>query len=139
MEQNPELREIPANTFPFNNVLQTAVQSEMLTSKEASVMSKKTATVSVRVMPFTKKEAEAILEKLGMPLSVVVDALYRQIILQGDIPFEMRNFDYGIKDEGDMSKEEFDSMMKEGFDQIEKGEVVDAKEFFEELREVCKS
>ncbi len=101
-------------------------------------MSKKTATVSVRVMPFMKKEAEAILAKLGVPLSVVVDALYRQVILQGDIPFEMRSFDYGIKDEGDMSEEGFDAMMKEGFDQIERDEVVDAKEFFKELREVCK-
>ena len=138
MEQNPELREVSTNTFPFNNVLQTAVQSEMLTPKEASIMSKKTATVSVRVMPFMKKEAEAILAKLGIPLSVVVDALYRQVILQGDIPFEMRSFDYGIKDEGDMSEEGFDVMMKEGFDQIERDEVVDAKEFFKELREVCK-
>lgn len=139
MEQNPELREIQPAPFPLNNVLQTAVQSEMLTSKEVSIMSKKTATVSVRVMSFLKKEAEEILDKLGVPVSVLINALYRQIILQGDIPSDIENFDYGFKDLEDMTKEEFDAMLQEGFDQVQRGEVIDAKEFFEELEEVFKS
>ena len=111
----------------------------MLTSKEVSIMSKKTATVSVRVMSFLKKEAEEILDKLGVPVSVLINALYRQIILQGDIPSDIENFDYGFKDLEDMTKEEFDAMLQEGFDQVQRGEVIDAKEFFEELEEVFKS
>ena len=139
MEQNPELRETQPTPFPLNNVLQTAVQSEMLIPNEVSIMSKKTATVSVRVMSFLKKEAEEILDKLGVPVSVLIDALYRQIILQGDIPADIQNFDYGFKDLEDMTKEEFDAMLQEGFDQIERGEGIDAKEFFDELEEVFNS
>ncbi len=138
MEQNPELREIPANTFPFNNVLQTAVQSEMLTSKEASVMSKKTATVSVRMIPFIKKEAEDILEKLGVPMSIVVDALYRQIIMRGGIPEEMRKLDYCLKDTEDMTEGEFNAMMQEGYDEMLRGEGIDLEEAFEDLEEMFK-
>ncbi len=138
MEPNPEIREVQTNIFPFNNVLQTAVQSEMLTSKEASIMSKKTATISARIIPFIKKEAEDTLEKLGVPMSVVVDALYRQIIMRGGIPEEMRNFDYGLKSVEDMSEAEFNAMMQKGYDEMQKGEGIDVEEAFEDLEEMFK-
>ena len=110
----------------------------MLTSKEVSIMSKKTATVSVRIIPFIKKEAEDILEQLGVPMSVVVDALYRQIILCNGVPEDMWNFDYGDKDVEDMTKEEFDAMLQEGYDEMLRGEYIDAEEAFDDLEEMLK-
>ena len=138
MEQNPELRETQSTPFPLNNVLQTAVQSEMLIPNEVSIMSKKTATVSARIIPFIKKEAEDILEQLGVPMSVVVDALYRQIIFCGGIPDDMWNFDYGDKAVEDMTEEEFDAMLQEGYDEMLRGEYIDAEEAFDDLEEMLK-
>ena len=49
----------------------------------------KDATVSARVEYDIKNEAEDILQRLGVPVSVVINPLYRQIIFQGGIPFSL--------------------------------------------------
>ena len=47
----------------------------------------KDATVSARVEYDVKTEAEDILQKLGVPVSVVINSLYRQIIYRRGVPF----------------------------------------------------
>ena len=49
----------------------------------------KNATVSARVEYDVKNEAEEILEQLGIPVSVVINSLYRQIIFKHGIPFSL--------------------------------------------------
>ena len=49
----------------------------------------KDATVSARVEYTVKNEAEDILQKLGVPVSVVINSLYRQIIYNQGIPFSL--------------------------------------------------
>ena len=49
----------------------------------------KDATVSARVEYDVKTEAEGLLEKLGIPVSVVINSLYRQIIYKRGIPFSL--------------------------------------------------
>lgn len=49
----------------------------------------KDATVSARVECNVKNEAEDILQKLGVPVSVVINSLYRQIIYKQGIPFSL--------------------------------------------------
>ena len=49
----------------------------------------KDATVSARVEYDIKTEAEDILQKLGIPVSVVINSLYRQIIYRNGIPFSL--------------------------------------------------
>lgn len=49
----------------------------------------KNSTVSVRVEDNIKREAEDIMQKLGLPVSVVIDSLYRQIIYTHGIPFSL--------------------------------------------------
>ena len=46
-------------------------------------MATKSANVTARVQPEIKQQAEAILEQLGLPVSVLIDTLYRQIIMTG--------------------------------------------------------
>ena len=41
----------------------------------------KTASVHIRIKEDTKKQAEAILEELGISRSVAIEMFYRQIIL----------------------------------------------------------
>ena len=52
-------------------------------------MSNKTATVLARVDPELKKEAEEILSRLGIPVSLLINMLYNQIVLRKGIPFEL--------------------------------------------------
>ncbi len=47
----------------------------------------KDSTVSARVEYDIKTEAEDILQKLGIPVSVVINSLYRQIIYRHGIRF----------------------------------------------------
>ncbi|MDE6750515.1 MAG: type II toxin-antitoxin system RelB/DinJ family antitoxin [Lachnospiraceae bacterium] len=49
----------------------------------------KDATVSARVEYDVKAEAEEILQKLGIPVSVVINSLYRQIIYRHGVPFSL--------------------------------------------------
>ena len=49
----------------------------------------KDATVSARVEFDVKNEAEDILQKLGIPVSVVINSLYRQIIYRHGVPFSL--------------------------------------------------
>lgn len=49
----------------------------------------KDATVSVRVETKIKEEAEDILQNLGIPVSVVINTLYRQIVYHRGIPFAL--------------------------------------------------
>ena len=52
-------------------------------------MATKSANVLARVEPEVKEQAEAILSKLGIPASVAINALYKQIIITKSIPFSL--------------------------------------------------
>ena len=54
-------------------------------------MAAKTANVTARIQPEIKESAEAILEKLGIPVSVFIDMTYRQVIEHNGIPFSLNN------------------------------------------------
>ena len=51
-------------------------------------MAGKSANVMVRVEPEIKAQAEAVLDKLGLPVSVVINSLYRHIMQHG-LPFAL--------------------------------------------------
>lgn len=50
-------------------------------------MARKTATVSVRVEPALKEEAEKILDGLDVSVSDLITVLYRQIVIKQGVPF----------------------------------------------------
>lgn len=52
-------------------------------------MASKGATVSAHVDPEDKRQAEEILDQLGVPVSILIKVLYRQIILTHGIPFSL--------------------------------------------------
>ena len=49
----------------------------------------KDATVTVHIDPEDKRQAEEILDELGVSVSLLVKTLYRQIILTHRVPFSM--------------------------------------------------
>lgn len=76
-------------------------------------MAAKTANVVARVEPNVKEEAEKIMDMLGIPVSVVINTLYKQIIMTQSIPFSLSVPAVPVaRDEMDDSA--FDAMMERG-------------------------
>ena len=92
----------------------------------------KTTSVHVRIKEDTKKQAEAILEELGISRTVAIEMFYRQIILNNGIPFEVA-IPNASKSREEFTPEEFDKMMKVAIKQVEEGQTTPVEEVFEEL------
>lgn len=92
----------------------------------------KDVTVSCRIEEDIKTEAEDILQQLGLPVSVVISALYRQIIDKQGLPFSLTitqnydNFDYTDK--------ELDERFERSYQQMLRKEGRPAKEVFDDLK-----
>ncbi len=95
-------------------------------------MSNKSANVSVRVQPEIKEQAEAVLAKLGLPVSVLIDTLYRQIIYTGGIPYSLTVPKLTTRD--GMTASEFDAMMEKGYSQAANGQAIDVDTAFDALQ-----
>ena len=97
-------------------------------------MAAKTANVLARVEPDVKEKAEAIMAQLGIPASVVINMLYKQIIMTKSIPFSLSIPAEPIaRDE--MNQKQFDEMMSIGLAQAKKGESISADDAFKNLLE----
>ena len=92
----------------------------------------KTASVHVRIKEDTKKQAEAILEELGISRTVAIEMFYRQIILNNGIPFDVA-IPNALKSREELTAEEFDKMMRVAVKQVEEGRTTPVEEVFEEL------
>ena len=97
-------------------------------------MATRSANVNVRVEPDVKKQAEDILEKLGVSTSAFINMTYRQVIMKRGIPFSVE-LPSEIKTLDTMTDAEFDEMMQTGLKQAKKGESVPYKEAFDQLME----
>ncbi len=95
----------------------------------------KTATLNLRVNPTVKERAEAVLSRLGIPMSTAIDMYLNQISLTGGIPFpvtlpkvpDVMNADL-------MSNEQIHAKLKKGYDDIEAGRVQNATGAFANFR-----
>lgn len=68
--------------------MQIAIHKYIIASSEEFIMAK-TATVSARIDEDVKDQAEDIMRQLGIPVSVVINTLYHQIINKNGIPFTL--------------------------------------------------
>ena len=96
----------------------------------------KTATLNLRVNPMVKERAEAVLSKLGVPMSTAIDMYLNQIALTGGIPFAVT-----LPKAPDavnanlMTNEELLLRLKKGLDDIENEKVQEAAVAFAEFKE----
>ena len=96
-------------------------------------MAVKTANVTARIQPNIKEQAEAILDRLGIPVSVFIDMTYRQVILRDGVPFSLDIPDkFATRDS--ITKAEFDTMMQTGLSQAKRNDSVSVDEAFEQLK-----
>ena len=96
-------------------------------------MATKTANVMARVAPDVKAQAEAIMEQLGIPASVVINSLYKQIIMTRSIPFSLTLPREPISIE-EMDEKTFNTMMEKGYQQALNGESRPMEEVFADIR-----
>ncbi|MEE1171382.1 MAG: type II toxin-antitoxin system RelB/DinJ family antitoxin [Ruminococcus sp.] len=96
-------------------------------------MATKTANVTARIQPEIKEQAEAVLAQIGIPVSVLIDTLYRQIILTGGIPYSLSV--PRIQTLDSMTPEQFDTMMQKGIDEAKAGIGFTVEEAFKKIRE----
>ncbi len=100
-------------------------------------MATKSANVLARVEPEIKEQAESIMSQLGLPASVVINALYKQIIMTKSIPFSL-----SIPKEPTtldlMTNEEFNAIMKKGLSQAKNDISYPAADVFANLRQELK-
>lgn len=96
-------------------------------------MATKTANVTARIQPEIKEQAEAVLDKIGIPVSVLIDTLYRQIIMTGGIPYSLSV--PKIKTLDMMSDGEFDEMLRESHKEAKAGTGYPVEEAFKKIRE----
>lgn len=93
-------------------------------------MSIKSANVIARVNPDIKKQAEEIIYNLGLNASSVINALYRQIIINKKIPFEICEEPINVDD---LSEEELGKLLVQRIKSFEKEGGIPFEQLKEEL------
>ena len=96
-------------------------------------MATKSANVTARVQPEIKQQAEAVLERIGLPVSVLIDTLYRQIIMTGGVPYSLTVPKLPTRDE--MTDEQFNAVMEKGYRQAMDNQVLGVDEAFTQIRD----
>ena len=76
----------------------------------------KDAIVSARIDENVKSQAENILQQLGIPVSVVINTLYHQIIIQQGLPFPLTLTKTPATVEG-MTKAQLDAKLQHSYEQ----------------------
>lgn len=97
-------------------------------------MAKKTANILARVEPEIKESAERILEEMGIPVSVAINMLYKQIILTRSLPFTPKATTLPLTRE-EMTTEAFDNMMGIGLSEAKSGQSKPLAEVFTKQRQ----
>ena len=96
-------------------------------------MAAKTANVMARVEPNVKEQAEEIMDMLGIPVSVVINALYKQIIMTRSIPFSL-SIPAVPAARDEMDDDAFRAMMERGLKEAKADNSRPASDVFADLR-----
>ena len=92
----------------------------------------KNATVSARIDKNVKDQAEDILRQLGIPVSVVINTLYHQIIARNGVPFSItlptkpRSLD-------ELTQSELDAKLQHSYEQALSRQGKPMDEIFDEI------
>ena len=73
------------------------------------------------------------MDKIGLPVSVLIDTLYRQIIMTGGVPYSLTVPNLPTRDS--MTDAEFNAMMEKGYHQAKTGEGLSVDEAFAKIRD----
>ena len=95
----------------------------------------RTSNIYARIEPELKEQAEAVLEKLGIPMSNAIGLFLRQVVLQRGIPFDMKlpSLSKPLAF-GSLSEDEFNAEIEKGFAGLAEGRIVSAESVAERMR-----
>ncbi|HHW94907.1 MAG TPA: type II toxin-antitoxin system RelB/DinJ family antitoxin [Mogibacterium sp.] len=79
----------------------------------------RTSNIYVRVEPEVKKQAEIVLDKLGIPMSNAVSIFLRQIVMHNGLPFDVKIPNKNPLVLSDLTAEEFHSEMLKAHNDFE--------------------
>lgn len=72
------------------------------------------------------------MERLGLPVSVVINTLYRQIIMNNGLPFSL-NIPSSLPTRDKMNQAQFDAMMEKGLSQAKAGNGLELNAAFDTI------
>jgi len=103
-------------------------------NKEEICMAR-TANIFARVEPEIKKQAEIILDQLGIPMSNAISIFLRQIVLQKGIPFEMKLPQIKPVEYASLTEEQFNAEIEKGLSDLSFGKVISAQSVAEKINQ----
>ncbi len=96
----------------------------------------KSETLNLRVNPTLKSDAEAILKRLGIPMSTAVDMFLNQVVLVGGIPFPVTVPKPPVDiDASQMTDTELHAKLQRGYEDYKAGRTQSAADAFAKFRE----
>jgi len=103
-------------------------------NKEEICMAR-TSNIFARVEPEIKKQAEIILDQLGIPMSNAISIFLRQIVLQKGIPFEMKLPQSKPVAYASLTEEQFNAEIEKGLSDLGYGKVISAQNVAEKINQ----
>lgn len=91
-------------------------------------------TISVRIEPQLKKDAENVLDELGLSTSSLITLLFKQIVLTRSVPFDISLHDIKPLCIDDLSEEELEKEIMKGIRSRKAGRTKPAKEVEDSIR-----
>ena len=94
------------------------------------------STITLEIEPKLFRQAENVLNSIGLKYSEALNLFNRQIVLRNAFPLELKGKDRpNIPCIDDMTDEELDNLIQEALDDIEAGNYYTADEVEKELEE----
>lgn len=94
----------------------------------------KTSNIFARIDPEIKKQAEQVLEQLGIPMSNAIGLFLRQIVMQRGIPFDMKLPQSNLLAVGSLSEAQFNAEIEKGLADLTAGKVTSADQVAERMQ-----
>ncbi|MBC8588988.1 type II toxin-antitoxin system RelB/DinJ family antitoxin [Paratissierella segnis] len=95
----------------------------------------KTTNLYVRLEPELKEQAELVLGKLGIPMSNAVNMFLKQIVMQRGIPFDIKLPTRKPVGMADLTEEELNTELEEGYEDFSKGNIKSVDKVFSDIYE----
>ncbi len=93
----------------------------------------RTSNIFARVEPEVKKQAELVLEQLGIPMSKAIELFLRQVALQRGMPFELKLPQSKLQSISALTEEQLHAEIEKGLSDLIDGKVVSAERVAERM------
>lgn len=97
-------------------------------------MGTKSANLYARIEPDVKEQAESILSALGISASNAINIFYKQIILNGGLPFEVKIPTAKPVNVAELTETELNAELEKGYADMAAGRTKPARQAFADIR-----